>query len=508
MEFLSVMNNRSPKGFTREFLIMYKEIENAPLKEPDRQRYFMERCREILLLREAELGRKLTFNDQTFGCQMNFKDSEKLNGILEQMGYVRTDTEDADFVYYNTCTVRENANIRVYGRLGTLKNYKKKNPQMLIAMCGCMMQEPEEQERVKTSFPFIDVVFGTHNIYKLAELVYEALTTGHRVFDVWDKAEEIIEDLPADRKYPFKAGVNIMYGCNNFCSYCIVPYVRGRERSRKPEDILREVRRLADDGVVEVMLLGQNVNSYGKNLEKPVSFARLLSEVAAVEGIERVRFMTSHPKDLSDDLIKVMAGSEKICRHLHLPVQSGSSRILKKMNRRYSKKQYLALVDKIRAAVPDISITTDIIVGFPGESEEDFLETLDVVRKAQFDSAFTFIYSKRSGTPAASMPDQVPEDVVHDRFDRLLAAVNEEARKKNGLLAGKVCPVLAEQVNERDPSLITGRLSNNNVVHFQAGPEVIGKIVPVRLEEAKGFYYIGKMCDGGPDEPERMGKNG
>lgn len=465
----------------------------VPVREPERQRFFIDRCREILADKQAKLGRKLTFNDQTFGCQMNFKDSEKLNGILEEIGYVRTDSEDADFVYYNTCTVRENANIRVYGRLGTLKNYKRKNPEMLIAMCGCMMQEPEEQEKVRTSFPFVDVVFGTHNIYKLAELLYEALTSGERVFDVWEKAEDIIEDLPSDRKYSFKAGVNIMYGCNNFCSYCIVPYVRGRERSRKPEDILEEVRQLANDGVIEIMLLGQNVNSYGKNLETPVSFARLLEMVEQVEGIERIRFMTSHPKDLSDDLIEVMSRSKKLCRHLHLPMQSGSSRILKRMNRKYSKEDYLALVEKIRAAIPDISITTDIIVGFPGETEEDFLETLDLVRKVQFDSAFTFIYSKRSGTPAASMPDQVPEDVVHDRFDRLLAAVNEEARKKNGILAGKVMPVLAEQVNERDASLITGRLSNNNVVHFKADPSVIGRIVPVCLEEAKGFYYLGRI---------------
>ena len=487
-----------------ERILMKYEIEmdrwnagDIPVREPERQRFFMEKCRELLAEKENRLGRKLTFNDQTFGCQMNFKDSEKLNGILEEIGYVRTDSEQADFVYYNTCTVRENANVRVYGRLGTLKNYKKKNPDMLIAMCGCMMQEPEEEEKVRTSFPFVDVVFGTHNIYKLAELLYEAMTTGHRVFDVWDKAEEIIEDLPSDRKYPFKAGVNIMYGCNNFCSYCIVPYVRGRERSRKPEDILSEVRQLAADGVIEVMLLGQNVNSYGKNLENPVSFASLLQMVEQVEGIERIRFMTSHPKDLSDELIETMASSEKICSHLHLPMQSGSSRILKKMNRKYSKDQYLDLVDRIRGAIPDISITTDIIVGFPGETEEDFLDTLDLVRKAHFDSAFTFIYSKRSGTPAASMPDQVPEDLVHDRFDRLLAVVNEEARKKNGLLAGKVMPVLAEQINERDSSLVTGRLSNNNVVHFKADPSVIGKIVPVYLQEARGFYYLGRIREDG-----------
>ena len=470
--------------------------ESVPVQEPQRQRYFMAKCRELIRQREQELGRKLTFHDQTFGCQMNFKDSEKLNGILEEIGYVPSESEDADFVYYNTCTVRENANIRVYGRLGTLKTYKKKNPDMVIAMCGCMMQEEEEVQKVKDVYKFVDIVFGTHNIFKLAELLYECLSSRHRVFDVWEKTDLIIEDLPSDRKFNFKAGVNIMFGCNNFCSYCIVPYVRGRERSRRPENIVAEVEKLAAEGVVEVMLLGQNVNSYGKTLEEPVSFAELLQMVEKVDGIERIRFMTSHPKDLSDELIEVMAASKKICRHLHLPVQSGSSRILKLMNRKYTKEQYLALVEKLRAAMPDLSLTTDIIVGFPGETEEDFQETLDIVRKAQYDSAFTFIYSKRSGTPAAKMEDQVPEDVVHERFDRLLKVVNEVAREKNARLQGRTELVLAEAIDEKDPSMITGRLSNNNVVHFTADPSVIGKIVPVVLEEAKGFYYLGRLSNG------------
>ena len=465
----------------------------APEQEPERQRYFIAKCREIIKERELEIGRKLTFYDQTFGCQMNFKDSEKLNGILEDIGYVKADTEKADFVYYNTCTVRENANVRVYGRLGALKNYKKKNPEMVIAMCGCMMQEPEEQEKVKTTFKFVDVVFGTHNIFKLAELLYECLSGRKRVFDVWEKTDQIIEDLPSDRKFGFKAGVNIMFGCNNFCSYCIVPYVRGRERSRKPEDIVAEVKKLASEGVVEVMLLGQNVNSYGKNLENPISFAKLLTMVEEVEGIERIRFMTSHPKDLSDELIEVMAKSKKICKQMHLPLQSGSSRLLKIMNRHYDKEQYLTLVDKLRAAIPDIGISTDIIVGFPGETDEDFEETLDVVRKARYDSAFTFIYSKRSGTPAATMPDQVPEVVVKERFDRLLNLVNEISREKTKHLEGTVQSVLVEELNKKIPGYVTGRLSNNSVVHFEGCKELIGKIVDVNLKEAKGFYYMGEM---------------
>lgn len=498
------MDEKGPeKTIVKEYK-EYKMIANqdldrnkqVPVEEPERQRYFIGKCKELLKKREQRLGRKLTFHDQTFGCQMNFKDSEKLNGILEEIGYIPSESEDADFVYYNTCTVRENANIRVYGRLGTLKTYKKKNPDMIIAMCGCMMQEEEEVQKVKEIYKFVDIVFGTHNIFKLAELLYTCLKEKSRVFDVWEKTDLIIEDLPSDRKLNFKAGVNIMFGCNNFCSYCIVPYVRGRERSRKPEDIIAEVEKLAQEGVVEIMLLGQNVNSYGKNLEHPITFAQLLERVEKVEGIQRIRFMTSHPKDLSDELIEVMAKSKKICRHLHLPVQSGSSRLLKLMNRKYTKEQYLELVQKLRTAIPDLSLTTDIIVGFPGETEEDFQETLDVVRKAQYDSAFTFIYSKRSGTPAAKMENQVPEDVVHDRFDRLLKVVGEVARERNARLEGKTELVLAEEIDEKDSSMITGRLSNNNVVHFKADTSVIGKIVPVVLEEAKGFYYLGRLSNG------------
>ena len=417
----------------------------APEQEPERQRYFIAKCREIIKERELEIGRKLTFYDQTFGCQMNFKDSEKLNGILEDIGYVKADTEKADFVYYNTCTVRENANVRVYGRLGALKNYKKKNPEMVIAMCGCMMQEPEEQEKVKTTFKFVDVVFGTHNIFKLAELLYECLSGRKRVFDVWEKTDQIIEDLPSDRKFGFKAGVNIMFGCNNFCSYCIVPYVRGRERSRKPEDIVAEVKKLAAEGVVEVMLLGQNVNSYGKNLENPISFAKLLTMVEEVEGIERIRFMTSHPKDLSDELIEVMAHSKKICKHLHLPVQSGSSRILKLMNRKYTKEHYLELVDKIRTAVPDIAITTDIIVGFPGETEEDYISSREFVKKVKFAELHVFKYSKRDGTVAAKMPNQIDEKIKTLRSEDLIKTGEELTKEFRQAKIGQDTTVLFEE---------------------------------------------------------------
>ncbi len=484
---------------------MYKriEIENIlneidengeiPADESRRQYYFIKKCQTLIDEKSMELGRPLTCCTQTFGCQMNARDSEKLLGILELVGFEAVEDETADFVIYNTCTVRENANLKVYGRLGYLSNIKKKNPHMLIALCGCMMQEEHVVEKIRKSYRFVDLIFGTHNIFKFAELLYQRLISKKMVVDIWDDTDKVVEELPIERKYNFKSGVNIMFGCNNFCSYCIVPYVRGRERSREPEQIIKEIEELVKDGVVEIMLLGQNVNSYGKNLKKPVSFAQLLEMVENIDGLERIRFMTSHPKDLSDELIEVMRKSKKICKQLHLPVQSGSTRVLKDMNRRYTKEDYLKLVDKIRCAVPDISLTTDIIVGYPGETEEDFLETMDVVEKVRYDSAFTFIYSKRSGTPAAAMENQVPEDVVKDRFDRLLALVQKIASEQTGRFAGQVMEVLVEDVNDHLDNYMTGRLSSGIVVHFPGTKDLIGQLVNVRLLEAKGFYYMGEM---------------
>ncbi|MEE1243414.1 tRNA (N6-isopentenyl adenosine(37)-C2)-methylthiotransferase MiaB [Frisingicoccus sp.] len=464
------------------------------LTEAERQYYYMEQCHQWVKEQEEKLGRPLTASVITFGCQMNARDSEKLTGILEKIGYTMVDSEKADFVIYNTCTVRENANLRVYGRLGQMKQVKKKNPSMLIALCGCMMQEPEVVEKLKKSYRHVDLIFGTHNIFKFAELIYRRITENTMVIDIWKDTDQIVEDLPNDRKYPFKTGINIMFGCNNFCSYCIVPYVRGRERSRLPEDIIKEIENAVADGVVEIMLLGQNVNSYGKNLENPISFAELLRRICKIDGLLRVRFMTSHPKDLSDELIQVMSEEPKICSHLHLPLQSGSTRILTKMNRKYSKEDYLLLVDKLRKACPDISLTTDIIVGFPGETEEDFQETLDVVEKVGYDSAYTFIYSKRTGTPAAVMEDQVPEDVVKDRFNRLLDRVQTIAAKVCSRHENTVQDVLVEEVNSQDPSLVTGRMSNNTVVHFNGDESMIGKIVPVYLKSCKNFYYMGEAA--------------
>lgn len=465
----------------------------APERDPLRQYYFIKKLRQYVASEAEKLGRPLTACTTTFGCQMNARDSEKLAGILEQAGYVLVDSEEADFNIYNTCTVRDNADQRVYGRLGHLNSLKKKNPHMKIALCGCMMQEPGVIEKIKKSYRFVDLIFGTHNIFKFAELLTAVFEQKKMVVDIWEGTTEIVEDLPVERKYPFKSGINIMFGCNNFCSYCIVPYVRGRERSRNPKDIITEIEELVADGVVEVMLLGQNVNSYGKNLEEPMSFAQLLREVEKIDGLERIRFMTSHPKDLSDELIQVMAESRKICRHLHLPLQSGSTRILKEMNRRYTKEQYLDLVDRIRTAIPDMAITTDIIVGFPGETPEDVDETIDVIKKVKYDNAFTFIYSKRTGTPAAAMENQVPEDVVKEGFERVLKTVQDTARDQVKRLEGQTLEALVEEMNEQDNTLVTGRLSNNTIVHFPGDSSLIGKIVSVYLREYKGFYYLGEM---------------
>lgn len=468
-------------------------MNQTSIEETNRQLKMIEEVRKLIKQKSDKLGRPLTYHVTTFGCQMNARDSEKLEGILEELGYQSTDSEQADFVLFNTCTIRENANLKVYGHLGQLKKQKNNNPDMLIALCGCMMQEELVVEKLKKSYRFVDIIFGTHNVFKLAELIKNRMESGRMIIDIWPDTDKIVEDLPNLRKFPYKSGINIMFGCNNFCSYCIVPYVRGRERSRDPKDIIREIEAQVADGVVEVMLLGQNVNSYGKTLEEPMSFAKLLQEVEKIEGLQRIRFMTSHPKDLSDELIETMRISKKICHQLHLPLQSGSSRILKIMNRIYTKESYLELVDKIKKAIPDIQLTTDIIVGFPGETEEDFQETLDVVRKVRYASAYTFQYSKRTGTPAAVMEDQIPQDVVTDRFNRLLAEVQTISSEITKSLEGGTYDALVEGVNEQDANYMTGRLSNGMLVHFQGNEDLIGTIVSVKLVEAKGFYYMGEI---------------
>ncbi len=461
--------------------------------ELERQAAFIE---EIRLKNEEYFkltGKRRYFYNFVMGCQMNARDSEKLAGMLTEMGYIETEDEkNADFVIYNTCCVRENAENKVYGNLGYLKNYKSKKPDMIIALCGCMMQQPTVIETIRKKYKHVDIVFGTFNLYKLPELLKTRFEAGHTIFDIWETHEEIIEDLPSIRKKKFKASVNIMFGCNNFCTYCIVPYVRGRERSRKKEDIIAEIKALVSDGVKEVMLLGQNVNSYGKNLDEPVTFAELIREINDIDGLERIRFMTSHPKDLSDELIYAIRDCDKVSKALHLPFQSGSTRLLEKMNRRYTKESYLGLIEKIKKEVPDILLTTDIIVGFPGETEEDFEDTLDVVRKVGYSSAFTFIYSKRTGTPAASFEDQIDEATVKNRFNRLLELVNSMVHDVNEKFIGSVMPVLVEEESKNCKTMVTGRTPNNLLVHFEGSSDLIGTVVDVRLTENKSFYILGE----------------
>ena len=460
----------------------------APETEPERQHYFIDKACDALKRVVANVGRELTFNCITFGCQMNARDSEKISGILEKIGFVKSDKIESDFVILNTCTVRENADLKVYGNLGYLKKCRENNPDMIIALCGCMMQEGTVVEKLKESYSFVDLIYGTHNIYKLGELVFEMLADKaylaanpvkkngklkikhNMLIDIWKDSDKIVEELPDDRKYSFKASVNITYGCDNFCSYCIVPYVRGRERSRRPEDIVKEVECLAKQGVIEVMLLGQNVNSYGKGITmadgSPATFAKLLKMIEKIDGIKRIRFMTPHPKDFPDELIDVIADSEKICHHIHLPLQSGSTKVLKDMNRRYTKERYLDLALKIRERISDAAITTDIIVGFPGETEEDFNETLDVIKKVRYQAAYMFEYSKRTGTLAASMENQVPADVVKNRFERLMKTVGEFSDSGLADAVGKTMEVLAEDIDKEDEKLVTGRLKTNVLVHF------------------------------------------
>ena len=463
----------------------------VPEMEPQRQFYYMEVAKEYVRQLEEKKGRKLTFHVSTFGCQMNARDSEKLTGILETIGYVETDTEEADFVIYNTCTVRENANNKVYGRLGYLNGFKKKDHDMMIALCGCMMQEEKVVEKIRSSYRFVDLIFGTHNIYKFAELLVQALEADRMVVDVWKDTDKIVEDLPVERKYSFKSGVNIMFGCNNFCSYCIVPYVRGRERSRKPEDILNEIKELAKEGYREITLLGQNVNSYkgGENY----NFANLLEDVDKIEGIEVIRFVSPHPKDFTDDVIDVISKSKKISRLIHVPLQSGSTNVLKEMNRKYTKEQYLDLIKRIRDKIPDVVFSTDIIVGFPGETEEDFEDTIDVVKQVNFEQIFMFIYSRRVGTRSDKMENQIPEEIKHKRFDRLKQVFEESVEENNKKYVGTTQKILVEGHSKNNQDMLTGRTDTNKVVIFEGPEELIGKIINIKIVSEHKWYLKGEV---------------
>ena len=444
---------------------------------------------------ENNMDKKL-FCISTYGCQMNEEDSEKLSGMLKSQGYERTENkEEASIIIFNTCCVRENAENKVFGNLGQLKQLKKKNPNLVIAICGCMMQQVGMADKVLKTFPYVDIIFGTHNAHKFPEYLHRVLQEGVQVKEILNKEEGIVEGLPIDRKSDVKAFVTIMYGCNNFCTYCIVPYVRGRERSRKSEDIIKEIEELVSQGYKEITLLGQNVNSYGKGLEEDIDFAGLLRKVNEVKGLERVRFMTSHPKDLSDDVIMAIKECDKLCEQVHLPVQSGSSRILKEMNRHYDREYYLDLVKKIKSEIPDVTLTTDIIIGFPGETEEDFLDTLSLCEEVGYDSAFTFIYSRRNHTPADKMENQIPDDIKHDRFNRLVEAINKKVVIKNKEYEGKVVEVLVEGPSKNDETKLTGRTRNGKLVNFAGDEKLVGELVNLKIVRSQPFSLIGKIVE-------------
>ena len=436
-------------------------------------------------------GKRKTYNILTYGCQMNEHDSEKISGMLESIGYLETDDEKkADLVIFNTCLIRENAELKVFGKLGEVKGLKRSNPDMLVAVCGCMMQKQEIRDKVLKKFSFVDMIFGTNTIHELPVLIYNAEINKRKSVDIVDNTELIYEDMPKLRKFKHKALVNITYGCNNFCTYCVVPYVRGREKSRHPNEIIQEINTLAEDGCKEVTLLGQNVNSYGSNLENKFTFAQLLYEINKIDGIERIRFMTSHPKDLTDDLIKAIKECDKVCNHVHLPIQAGSNEVLSRMNRKYTKEHYLNLVEKLKAAVSDIAITTDIIVGFPGETEEDFEETIEVVKKVEYDSAFTFLYSVREGTKAATMDNQIPDEIKHQRFDRLLDVLYTIVLEKNQQCIDKVYTVLVESA---EGDKLTGRTEHFRLVHFKGSKDLVGEIVNVKINSVKTFHMEGEI---------------
>ncbi|WP_185966728.1 tRNA (N6-isopentenyl adenosine(37)-C2)-methylthiotransferase MiaB [Clostridium sp. HBUAS56017] len=437
---------------------------------------------------------KLKYFIETWGCQMNEEDSEKLSGMLKNIGYTRTDDiNEASIILFNTCCVRENAENKVYGNLGMLKKVKEKNPDLIIGICGCMMQQKGMADNILKRFPYVDIIFGTHNSYKFPEYLNRVKTEGVQVKEIFDKETQIVEGIPVDRESSVKGFVTIMYGCNNFCTYCVVPYVRGRERSRKPEEIENEIKDLVSKGYKEVTLLGQNVNSYGKGLEEDINFAGLLRRINKIEGIERVRFMTSHPKDLTEEVIMAVKECDKLCEQIHLPVQSGSDRVLKVMNRHYDRARYMSLINKIKKEIPDCTITTDIIVGFPGETDEDFEDTLSLVKEVGYDSAFTFIYSRRNNTPADEMEDQVADDVKHERFNRLVAAVNDSVIRGNKVYEGKTVEVLVEGPSKNDETKLMGRTRNGKLVNFQGDINLVGKLVNVKINRAQPFSLIGEV---------------
>ncbi|AGB40923.1 tRNA-N(6)-(isopentenyl)adenosine-37 thiotransferase enzyme MiaB [Halobacteroides halobius DSM 5150] len=433
---------------------------------------------------------------RTYGCQMNEHDSEKLAGVLKDIGYKPADElAKADVIILNTCCVRENAELKVFGKLGEIKQIKKENPGLIVGICGCMMQQEEVVNKIKQRYNFVDIVFGTHNIHRFPELLQEIKAENQSLVEVWDDSREVIGDMPTNREEDHKAKVNIIHGCDNYCTYCIVPYVRGSERSRSQEDIIKEIKKLVADGVKEVMLLGQNVNSYGKDLGQDLDFADLLTAVNKIKGLPRIRFMTSHPRDFSDKLIEAVTNLENVCEHFHLPIQSGSDKLLKKMNRGYTKEEYLDLVTKLKAKNPKAAISTDLIVGFPGETEEDFAETMELYKQVRFDRAFTFIYSKRTGTPAAKMEEQVPEEKKKERHQRLLDLQSKIGLEENKKLKGEIVEVLVDGPSKKDPNKLSGRTRTDKIVIIESDQDLTGEIINVKINKAQSWTLFGKIVN-------------
>ena len=467
------------------------------MREIETQNQYMTKVKEL------NKDKKMKYTILTMGCQLNENDSEKLCGMLEKMGYTKTENQkEADLALFNTCCVRENAEDKLFGKLGELKRLKEEKG-IIIAIGGCMMQEKHITDKIKESYPFVDILFGTHTLHKFPENLYQTLEEKRKLEDIIDIDGKIYEGLPIKRDSKIKASVTIMNGCNNFCSYCIVPYVRGRERSRQPRDIINEVKELAEQGYQEITLLGQNVNSYLRvEREKGIefeeyegvhSFATLLKAINQVEGIQRIRFVSPHPKDFTDDVIEAIATCDKVCKLVHLPLQSGNTKVLKEMNRKYSKEQYLALVEKMKERIPNLTLSTDIIVGFPGETDEEFEDTLDVVRKVKFEQVYMFLYSRRVGTPGDKMENQVPEEEKHKRFDKLKALVESQIEENNQKYIGTMQKVLVEGESKNNKALLTGRTDSNKVVIFEGSKELIGQVMELKIVSEHMWYLKGEI---------------
>jgi tRNA-2-methylthio-N6-dimethylallyladenosine synthase len=461
-----------------------------------KQKSFIMKIREENNNFAAQNGRVRLALTETYGCQQNENDTERIRGMLKDAGFEFTDDpQKADLIIYNTCAVRENAEQRVFGRLGILKHIKEQRKDLIIGVCGCMVQQEHITEKIKKIHSQVDLIFGTHALYKMPELLYKAMHQKKAVIDIENSDGVIAEDIPILRDTAQKAWVSVMYGCNNFCSYCIVPYVRGRERSRRPEAILGEIRDLVADGCTEISLLGQNVNSYGKDLDMDIDFSDLMRMVNDIEGVKRIRFMTSHPKDLSDKLIETIRDCDKVCKQLHLPFQAGSDKVLKQMNRKYIKEEYLSKIEKVKKEIPNISLSTDVIVGFPTETNEDFEDTLDVLRKVEFDNIFSFIYSRREGTPAAKLDFVLTDEEIHKNFNRLLEVQNEISKRKNDAYVGRIETVLVDGSSKNNDNMLSGRCDSSKIVNFSGDKSLIGKYIKVKITQAHTWSLNGVVCE-------------